>query len=71
MYVPEHGPVRADASHQGIAVRGAALLALRVDTQPAAQDLAALRRVLRAVIGAHVGERGLRAWRMLGAAMRA
>ncbi|MEO7149294.1 MAG: DNA repair protein RecO [Rhodanobacteraceae bacterium] len=69
VYVPEQGPLRASAHHRG-KIRGAALLALRNDTLPSTADLAALRRLLRAVIGAHVGERGLRAWRVLAGAMR-
>ena len=69
VYVPEHGPVPADLQ-SGVRVRGAALLALYEDTLPQPGDLAALRRMLRAVIGAHVGENGLRAWRLLGGAMR-
>lgn len=70
VYVAEHGAVRADARQVGVAVRGSALLALQADTKPCPDDLAALRRMLRAAIGEHVGERGLRAWRMLGAALR-
>ncbi|HJU25544.1 MAG TPA: DNA repair protein RecO [Rhodanobacteraceae bacterium] len=70
VYEPEHGPVAADARSGGARLRGGALLALHHDTLPPSGDLAALRRMLRAVIGAHVGENGLRAWRMLGEAMR-
>lgn len=69
-YVPEHGPVPAHKRSGGARVHGAALLALHEDRLPAAGDLAELRRMLRAVIGAHVGESGLRAWRVLGGAMR-
>src|SRR6185437_6755140 len=68
IYVPEHGPVSAQTRQQGAAVRGSALLALHADSMPVAGDLAALRRMLRAAIGAHVGEQGLRAWRVLGSA---
>ncbi len=69
VYVPEHGPVPADLQ-SGVRVRGAALLALYEDTLPQPGDLAALRRMLRAVIGAQLGGEGLRAWRVLGGAVR-
>lgn len=69
-FLPEQGARRAQDGLQGGRVRGAALLALHADVKPSAEDLVALRRVLRMSIGAHVGERGLRAWRMLGAAIR-
>ena len=70
LYQPEHGPVPMHVQSAGARVRGAALLALHEDKLPPPGDLAALRRMLRAVIGAHVGENGLRAWRVLGGAMR-
>ncbi len=70
VYVPDHGPVPAETESNGARIRGAALLALHDDTMPPAGDLAALRRMLRAVISAHLGENGLRAWRVLGGAMR-
>ncbi|MEO6967708.1 MAG: DNA repair protein RecO [Rhodanobacteraceae bacterium] len=70
LYAPEQGPLRASARSESKTIRGAALLALREDTMPVPADLIALRRLLRAVIGEHVGERGLRAWRVLAGAMR-
>ena len=70
VYVAEQGPLPAQSRQHGTCVRGSALLALRADEMPAAEDLGALRRMLRAVIGSHVGEQGLRAWRVLGGAMR-
>lgn len=70
VYAPEQGPLRAFARREVKTIRGAALLALRDDTMPATADLVALRRLLRTVIGEHVGERGLRAWRMLAGTMR-
>lgn len=70
VYLPEQGPLRASAQHRGARIRGAALLALHADVMPSSSDLAALRRMLRAVIGAHVGEQGLRAWQVLGEAVR-
>lgn len=69
VYLPELGPVPAQSRQPGPNVKGSALLALREDAKPAHEDLAALRRVLRAVIASHVGEQGLRAWRVLGGAM--
>jgi DNA repair protein RecO (recombination protein O) len=61
--------VPARSRQQGALAKGSALLALHADVKPAHEDLAALRRVLRAVIASHVGEQGLRAWRVLGGAM--
>lgn len=67
-YVPELGPLIATGStNVGVRVCGSALLALAADAMPRdAEDLAALRRLMRALIGAHVGERGLQSWRVLG-----
>ena len=65
-YLPELGPVAATGlSGSGARVRGSALLALAADMMPAdAEDLAALRRLMRTLIGVHVGERGLQSWRV-------
>lgn len=69
-YLPEEGPVSA-AEHPGsLCVRGSALLALASGQLPAAEDLGALRRLMRRVIGAHVGERGLQSWRILAGTLR-
>ena len=67
-YVPEVGPLAAAGpAGSGARVRGSALLALAVDAMPPdAEDLAALRRLMRTLIGAQVGERGLQSWRVLG-----
>lgn len=67
-YVPEVGPIAATGSAgSGARVRGSALLALAADAAPPdAEDLAALRRLMRMLIGTHVGERGLQSWRVLG-----
>jgi recombinational DNA repair protein (RecF pathway) len=46
------------------------LLALATGTFPDAEDLAALRRLMRTVIGTHVGERGLQSWRVLAGTLR-
>ena len=66
-YLPEQGPVAATGSaRDGVRIRGSALLALAIDAvPPAAEDLAALRRLMRVLIGAHVGQRGLQSWRVL------
>jgi len=69
-YLPEEGPIGA-GEHQGsVRVRGSALLALATGTFPDVEDLAALRRLMRTVIGAHVGERGLQSWRVLAGTLR-
>jgi len=67
-YVPELGPVAASGSAgSGARVRGRALLALAADAMPKdSEDLAALRRLMRSLIGVHVGDRGLQSWRVLG-----
>jgi DNA repair protein RecO (recombination protein O) len=70
VYVPELGPVPAQSRQAGTNVKGSALLGLHRDMKPAHEDLSALRRLLRAVIASHVGEQGLRAWRVLGGAMK-
>jgi DNA repair protein RecO (recombination protein O) len=67
-YIPEAGPIVATGSTGGgVRVRGSALLALVVDaTPPDPEDLAALRRLMRMLIGVQVGDRGLQSWRVLG-----
>ena len=74
-YLPEEGPI--DAGEQpgrappgSVRVRGSALLALATGTFPDAEDLAALRRLMRTVIGTQVGERGLQSWRVLAGTLR-
>jgi len=69
VYLPELGAVPAQSQPHGAHAKGSALQALHDDAKPSHDDLAALRRVLRAVIASHVGEQGLRAWRVLGSAM--
>src|SRR6185312_1125776 len=71
-YVHEVGPIAATgAGGSGARVRGSALLALAADaTPPDAEDIAALRRLMRSLIGAHVGERGLQSWRVLAEPLR-
>lgn len=71
-YVPELGPVAATGSAgRGARMRGSALLALAMDAMPKdSEDLAALRRLMRTLIGVHVGERGLQSWRVLAGPLR-
>ncbi len=69
-WLPEQGALPAGVRSDGVRVRGAALLALHADTMPGAEDMAALRRLMRAEIGAHAGERGLQAWRVLAEPLR-
>jgi DNA repair protein RecO (recombination protein O) len=64
-YLPEQGPVAAEARALGVRVRGSALLALASGTPPDTADQAALRRLARALIGVHLGDRSLQAWRVL------
>lgn len=65
-YLPELGPVAAAGSPAGgPRLRGSALLALAADAMPQdVEDLAALRRLMRTLIGVHLGERGLQSWRV-------
>ncbi len=74
-YLPEEGPIGAveeagRAPPGSVRVRGSALLALAAGTFPDAEDLVALRRLVRTVIGAQVGERGLQSWRVLVGTLR-
>lgn len=62
-YLPEHGPQRCAPALDS--VRGADLLALAADRMPDADGRRALRRLLRQVIGFHLGGVELRAWRVL------
>lgn len=64
-YVPEFGAVAAANRRDGVCVRGSALLSLATGELPDAGDLAALRRLMRRVIGVHVGGHGLQSWRVL------
>lgn len=67
---PEYGPRRllSDRGHdeRSTMATGSALLALAADSMPGAEDLASLRRALRAVLAHHLGTRGLKSWEMLG-----
>ncbi|WP_101926643.1 MULTISPECIES: DNA repair protein RecO [Luteimonas] len=65
---PEHGArrIRHDtgASDRNAAATGRGLLSLALDTMPAPEDLASLRRPLRAVLSYHLGPRGLKSWEL-------
>ena len=68
---PEHGPRRllSDRGHgdRSDAATGRALLALAADdAAPDADDLAGLRRALRAVLLHHLGGRPLKSWDLIG-----
>ncbi|TWI03506.1 DNA replication and repair protein RecO [Luteimonas cucumeris] len=67
---PEHGPRRLLSDRgqrdRDEAATGQALLALAHDWQPAADDLASLRRALRTVLAHHLGGRGLKSWELIG-----
>ena len=64
-YRLDSGPVAWHATSDGLKLRGSALLALAADREPDAEDMAALRRLLRALIAHHLDGPGLRAWGML------
>ncbi|MDR3386438.1 MAG: DNA repair protein RecO [Rudaea sp.] len=64
-YRHEFGPVPWRGNDDGLKLRGTALLALAHDQMPDADDLATLRRLLRALIAHHLEGAGLRAWGML------
>lgn len=69
---PEHGPRRLlqDRGREASAT-GAALLALAEDRRPEEEDLAGLRRALRAVLSHHLGARPLKSWELLADLARA
>lgn len=67
---PEHGARRLLSDRGQVdragAATGRALLAMADDACPVPDDLAGLRRALRAVLAHHLGPRGLKSWEMLG-----
>lgn len=65
IYIPEHGAVRYAQQPNVLRLRGSALLALAEDSLPDAADLAALRRLMRALITHQLGGGTLRSWSML------
>lgn len=66
----EHGAWR-DRSHAPDSLRGSALMALAVDRCPPLDELAELRRGLRAVIAHHLGGKPLKAWSLMAEVARA
>lgn len=70
-YLPEQGPVAATGSARGVRLRGSALLALASGTCPEAADRTALRRLMRTLLAAQLGDRGLQAWRVFAASFAA
>jgi DNA repair protein RecO (recombination protein O) len=58
----EQGPIRWSGSDDGLKVRGSALIALATDVEPMPDDMAILRRLLRALIARHLDGAELRAW---------
>jgi DNA repair protein RecO (recombination protein O) len=61
---PEVGPV-LESRRVSDSISGESLLALAADSKPVAQGLAELRRALRRVLEAHLGNAGLRSWGLL------
>ncbi|RMH88346.1 DNA repair protein RecO [Lysobacter pythonis] len=65
---PEHGPRRLlrdrGSEDRRDTATGAALLALAADHRPGDDDLASLRRPMRALLARHLGARGLKSWEM-------
>lgn len=61
-YRLDSGPVPWRDASDGLRLRGSALLALAQDREPDAEDLRALRRLMRALIAHHLGGSGLQAW---------
>lgn len=70
-YAVEQGPVADAAAGSGVPIRGSALLALACDAGvPDGDDLQDLRHLMRALIGTHLGGRGLQSWRVLADPLR-
>jgi DNA repair protein RecO (recombination protein O) len=68
VYVADQGPRRWNGQAGVLRLRGSAFLALEADSEPDAADLAALRRLMRHVIGLHLGGASLRSWSLLAGA---
>lgn len=69
VYLAELGPRRWRGEPAVLRLRGSALLALHEDREPAPADLAALRRLMRHLIGQQLGGGSLRTWSLLGSAL--
>lgn len=70
-YLPEQGAFPASSGARGERIRGSALLALAAGEAPDAVDQASLRRLMRALVSVHLGDRGLQSWRVLAGPLRA
>jgi DNA repair protein RecO (recombination protein O) len=68
LYIPEHGAVPYTGQPNALRLRGSALLALAEDEAPDTQDLASLRRLMRALISHQLGGGVLRSWSVLAGA---
>ncbi len=70
-YVPEQGAFAAGNVPGGVRLDGSALLALAAGGEPPGPEgLVQLRRLMRALIAAQLGDRGLQSWRVLAGSMR-
>lgn len=67
-YRADAGPVPWHGVADGLRMRGSALLALAADQVPDAEDMQALRRLMRALIAHHLDGVPLRAWALFGSA---
>lgn len=69
VYFAEHGPRPWQGQSGVLRLRGSALSALHTDSEPDATDLAALRRLMRYLIGQQLGGGSLRSWSVIGDAL--
>ncbi len=69
VYLAELGARRWRGEPAVLRLRGSALLALHEDREPVPADLAALRRLMRHLIGQQLGGGSLRTWSLLAAAL--
>lgn len=71
---PEHGPRRVLGDSGRVdrsdAATGRALLDLAADREPCIDDMAGLRRCMRALLLHHLGGRGLKSWELIAALPR-
>lgn len=71
---PEHGPRRvlgdSGRADRSDAATGRALLDLAADREPCIDDMAGLRRCMRALLLHHLGGRGLKSWELIAALPR-
>jgi DNA repair protein RecO (recombination protein O) len=64
-YVPEHGVIEWNGQPGTLCLSGSALIALADDVEPDARDLAALKRLMRALITHQLGGGVLRSWSLV------